>query len=153
MNCSWLYRHLDPSCTISDYPKMYAGAMRLAKKYDATRITDTFASGLRKVFPSSFDHALRTWGAFRLNATSEGHFENMTAIQRQFVMLSDCRTDLVFPDAGALVPLTVYQICADITYSLCNSSSCRSTNTRRPPSCVLLSLLWPQSIACRPRRY
>ncbi|KZV62340.1 hypothetical protein PENSPDRAFT_758781 [Peniophora sp. CONT] len=55
----WLYRHLDPTahgCTMCEYPEMYAGAMRLAKKYDAQKIMDTFASD--SVFPDAA-HAIR----------------------------------------------------------------------------------------------
>lgn len=85
-----------------EYPKMYAGAMRLARKYDAQKILDTFASGLRRIFPSKLEHALRVWDAFKESAASFGQMENQSSVNRQFFLLVDCRIDSVFPDAGKL---------------------------------------------------
>lgn len=101
---SWLYRHLNPAlhpCTMYDYPKMYAGAMRLARKYDAKKMIDTFASGLRKVFPSKFDEALRVWDSFKRSARPREDDEGKTPLELKRLLLADLRLDTVHPDAGA----------------------------------------------------
>lgn len=85
-----------------DYPRMYAGAMRLARKYDAKKIVDAFASGLRQVFPSRYDDALHVWNSFKRNArpSEEEEDETKTPLERRYALLTDLRTKSVYPDAG-----------------------------------------------------
>ncbi|KZV62342.1 hypothetical protein PENSPDRAFT_692592 [Peniophora sp. CONT] len=127
---NWLYRHLNPalhSCTMYDYPKMYAGAIRLARKYDARKIIDAFASGLRKVFPSKYDEALHVWSSYRQDERPTEEDENKTPIERKQLLLADLRTDSAYPDAAHAIRLAVDLEITDVLpaafYYLCAGHS------------------------------
>lgn len=49
--------HLDPKMHTYDFPRMYAGVMRLVKKFDAPQLHAVFAAELRAYWPSDFREA------------------------------------------------------------------------------------------------
>lgn len=79
---------------------MYAGAVRLAKNYDAQKIIAMFASGLRKIFPGQLEQALGVWEPLKQSAIPSIHIDIHGALNRQFILLMDGRTTSVVPDAG-----------------------------------------------------
>ena len=85
---------------MSDYPKMYAGAMRLARKYDAQKIIDTFASGLRQIFPRKIEQVVLVWTCFKQSATPLHDAEADGLAYERVLSVADVRIDAVFPDAG-----------------------------------------------------
>ena len=57
-------RHMDSKAKLYDFPKIYAGVMRLVKKFDAAQIHAVFAADLRAAWPPNLRDAEARWKVY-----------------------------------------------------------------------------------------
>lgn len=69
-----MQRHNDPmryKLPMNAFPRLYMGAMRLAKKYDAERLYSEFQHILLRLFPKTSHEAQRTFAMYRANEDAQ----------------------------------------------------------------------------------
>ncbi|KZV76850.1 hypothetical protein PENSPDRAFT_679866 [Peniophora sp. CONT] len=99
----FMYRHINlekHGLVISDYPKMYASTMRLARKYAATRLIDIFAESLQRAWPSDW----KTYNMLLRSRAEELKKEEDDDANREFVVDYD---HCLHPNPGWSIRLAV----------------------------------------------